>query len=59
MTNEEKEVVRENIRKLTEGTLLQLIITYTKASLHVTIGADDLEVKEILCQEARSRGLMR
>lgn len=59
MTNEDKETVREKARGLTNGTLMGLITTYMKVSLHTPLGVDDDEMKTILCQEARSRGIMR
>lgn len=59
MTEQEIPQVTENVSKLTDGTLLQMIITYTKACLNCSqLDPDNLEIKDILCQEARSRGLL-
>lgn len=59
MTAEERENVRNNIRKLTNGTLLQATLKYINAAIRRPLEGDDLEIKLILTEEAVSRGLMR
>lgn len=59
MTAEERENVRINVRKLTNGTLLQSTLKFINAAVRRPLEGDDLEVKLILTEEAISRGLMR